>query len=71
MRASQLQRQDKDLEEATLYLQHIRLKGKERHDLKYGIREEELAIGSIVLLNDTRRKKDMSRKLFFKWLGPY
>ena len=71
MRARQLQRRDEDLEEATLHLQRMRLEGKERHDLKYGIREEELAIGSIVLLHDTRREKDMSRKLAFKWLGPY
>ena len=75
MRIRQLQRQlqcqDKDLEEATLHLQQMRLEGKEQHDLKHGIREEELAVGSIVLLHDTRRKKDMSRKLSFKWLGPY
>ena len=38
MCARQLQYQDKDLEEATLHLQHIRLKGKEQHDLKHGIR---------------------------------
>ncbi len=49
----------------------MRLEGKERHDLKHGIRDEELAIGSIVLLHDTRHEKDMSRKLSFKWLGPY
>ena len=49
----------------------MRLEGKERHDLKHDIREKELAIGSIVLLHDTRREKDMSRKLSFKWLGPY
>ena len=71
MRARQLQRRDKDLEEATLHLQRIRFEGKERHDLKHGIREEELAVGSIVLLHDTRREKDMSRKISFKWLGPY
>lgn len=71
MRARQLQRRDEDLEEATLHLQCMRLEGKERHDLKHGIREEELAVGSIVLLHDTRREKDMSRKLSFKWLGPY
>lgn len=71
MRARQLQRRDDDLEEATLHLQRMRLEGKERHDLKYGIRDEELAVGSIVLLHDTTREKDMSRKLFFKWLGPY
>ena len=71
MRARQLQRRDKDLEEATLHLQRMRLKGKERHDLKYGICEEELAVGSIVLLHDTWRKKDMLWKLEFKWLGLY
>ncbi len=49
----------------------MRLEGKERHDLKHGIHEEELAVESIVLLHDTRRKKDMSQKLSFKWLGPY
>ena len=49
----------------------MRLEGKERHDLKHDIREKELAIGSIVLLYDTRYKKDMSHKLSFKWLGPY
>ena len=66
-----MERRDEDLEEATFHLQRMRFEGKEQHDLKHGIREEELAIGSIVLLLDTRRKKDMSRKLSFKWLGPY
>lgn len=47
------------------------LKGKEHHDLKYGIPDKKLAVGSIVLLHDTRHKKNMSRKLTFKWLGPY
>ncbi len=49
----------------------MRQEGKKRHDLKHGIRDEKLAIGSIVLLHDIKRKKDMSRKLSFKWLGPY
>ena len=71
MRTRQLHRRDKDLEEATLHLQRIRLEGKERHDLKHGIREEELASGSIVLLYDTQCEKNMSRKLAFKWLGTY
>ena len=70
MRARQLQRRDDDLEEATLHLQRMRLEGKERHDEKHGIRHEELAPGDIVLLHNTRREKDMSRKLAFKWLGP-
>ncbi len=66
MRARQLQRRDDDLEEATLHLQRMQLEGKERHDEKHGIRHEELAPGDVVLLHDTRRGKDMSRKLAFK-----
>ena len=66
----QLQCRDKDLEEAVLHLQRIQLEGKERHNKKHGIREE-LNMGSIVLLHDTRREKDMLQKLAFKWLGPY
>ena len=71
MRTRQLQCRDEDLEEATLHLQCMRLKGKERHDDKHSIRVEELTVGHVVLLHDTRREKDMSRKLSFKWLGPY
>ena len=71
MRARQLQRRDEDLEEAVHHLQRIRQERKEQHDEKHGIQQEELAMGSIVLLHDTRRKKDMSQKLAFKWLGPY
>lgn len=71
MRACQLQRRDEDLEEAVLHVQRMRLEGKERHNEEHGIRTEELAIGSVVLLHDTRREKNMSRKLAFKWLGPY
>ena len=71
MRARQLQRRGKDLEEAVLHLQRMRLEGKERRDKKQGIRNEELAIGSIVLLHDTRHEKDMPQNLEFKWLGPY
>lgn len=60
MRARQLQRRDEDLEEAVLHLQRMRLEGKERHDEKHGIRNEELAIESVVLLHDTRREKDVA-----------
>lgn len=42
------------------------LKGKEQYDLKHGIYEEELSIKSIVLLYDTKCKKDMFQKLLFK-----
>ena len=49
----------------------MRLKGKERHDDKHSICVKELTVGQVVLLHDTRREKDMSRNMFFKWLGPY
>ncbi len=66
-----MQRGDKDLEEAILYFQRIRLKRKEWKNLKYGIWKKELAVGSIILLHNIMRKKDMFRKLWFKVLGPY
>ena len=71
IRAHQLQHRDKDLEEATLHFQRMRFEEKERHDLKHSILQEKLAIGSTVLLYDTRREKDMFWKSSFKWLKPY
>lgn len=71
MYACQLQRQDKNLEKATLHLQRIRFKEKERHDNKHSICVEELIVGQVVLLYNTRCKKDISWKLSFKWLGLY
>ena len=71
MRARQLQCQDKDLEESTLHLQCMRLEGKEHHDEKYDVRHKELVADDVVLLHDTRREKDMFRKLAFQWLGLY
>lgn len=47
------------------------LKGKKWHDLKLSICGKKLAVESVILLHNTRYKKDMSRKWFFKWLGPY
>ena len=58
MHARQLNCLDDGFEEATLHLQRMRLKEKERHG-ENGIRDEELVVG------------DMSRKLAFKWLRPY
>lgn len=66
MRARQLQCKNKDLEEVVHHLQRRWEEEKERHDEKYCIWQEELVLGSIVLLHDTRRKKDMSQKLAFK-----
>lgn len=67
----QLQHQNKDLEEATPYLQHLRLEKKEQQNLKHGICVEKLVIRGIVLLHNTRHKKDKSWKLSFKWLRLY
>ncbi len=69
--ARQLQRQNKDLEEVTLHLQRIRLVTKEWHDLKHSIQKKSLAVGSIILLYDTKREKDISQKLSFKLLELY
>ena len=66
MQARQLQRQNNNLEKATLYLQRMQLEEKKRHNKKHGIWHEELAPGDIVLLHDTRREKNMSCKLAFK-----
>lgn len=63
MRLRQLQRRGKNLEEATLHLQRLRLEGKERHDEKHGICIEELAVGRVVLLHDTRREKEHASKM--------
>ena len=71
MCARQLQRREEDLEEASLHLWQICLEGKERHNNKYSICIKEQRVGQVVFLHNTRRKKDMSRKLAFKWLGPY
>ena len=67
----QLKRRDKDLKKATFYLQHMRLKRKERHNLKHNICKKELLIRSIILLHDTRHQKNIFHKLFFKWLRLY
>ncbi len=71
LRARQLQRQVEDLQEEVLYLQRMRLEGKKCHDEKNCIRDTELIAGDFVLLHNTRREKDMSIKLSFKWLSPY
>lgn len=44
----------------------MRFDGKKRHDWKHYIHDKELAIGSIILLHDTGREKDIFRNSFFK-----
>ena len=71
MRARQLQQRDEDLKQAVSHFQRIRLEGRERHDEKHGFGATQLAAQDDVLLHDTKREKDVSRKLAFKWLGSY
>lgn len=49
----------------------MQLKEKKHYDEKHSIQHKELASNDIVLLYNTRREKDMSCKLIFKWLSPY
>lgn len=49
----------------------MQLKRKKCHDIKHGIRYDEIALSDIVLLHDMKREKNLSRKLVFKWRGPY
>ena len=49
----------------------MQLEKKERHNKKHGIWHKELVSSDIVLLYNTKREKNISRKLTFKWLGPY
>lgn len=49
----------------------MRLEEKEWHNLKHNICEAKLAIRNIILLHNTRHKKDISQKLSFKQLKSY
>ena len=60
MHAYQLQRQDKALEEATLYLKYMRLERKLHHDNKYSICVKKLIVEYVVLIYNTRCEKNMS-----------
>lgn len=59
MRAHQLQYRDKNLEEAVHHLQRMRQEKKERYNKKYDIWQKKLVIGSIILLYNTRYKKNI------------
>lgn len=65
MQAHQLLYKDKDLEKVMLNWQCIRFEGKKRHDEKYGIYNEEFAIGNIILLHDTRHNITYPANYFF------
>ena len=71
MQAKQLQRRDKDLEEAVFHLRRSREQGKEEFDARKRLRSKELNIGDLMLLHDTKLRYQFSHKLDFRWLGPY
>ena len=71
MRACQLQRRDKDFQEAALYLRRSREQGKDNFDSRKRLQVKELNVGDLVLLHDTKLKYQYSHKLDYRWLGPY
>jgi hypothetical protein len=74
MRARQIQRKDKDMKEAKFYLQRQRMEDKEKFDDTHRLHSEvAISVGDLVLLFNSVRAVDMSssKKLRFRWLGPY
>ena len=73
MRARAVERREEDLEEAKAHLRRMRERGKEYFDRRHNIRDEPLEPGMLVLVHDTVGAMDMSssRKLSFRWMGPY
>lgn len=49
----------------------MQLEGKKCHNKKLDIEHKELIPRDIVLFHNTRKEKDISCKLAFKWLGLY
>ena len=72
-RAAQLNRRDKDLEEARLRLRRYREQNKEYFDDNYCIYSEELAAGDLVLVQDSTQDKDISnnRKFVLRQYSPF
>ena len=71
MRARQLQRRDKDLQEAALYLRRSREQDKDNFDSRKRLRVKNLNVGDLVLLHNTKLKYQYSHKLDYCWLRPY
>jgi hypothetical protein len=73
LRTRQLLCWDEDLEEVHLRKQRKRMEGKEAFDQTRQIRQTEIKEGDLVLKHDSITEMDMlrSRKLLYKWLGPY
>ena len=73
LRTRQLQGRDEDLDEVRLRKQRKRIEGKESFDQSHQIRQTEIKEKDLVLRHDSVAEIDMSRsrKLSYKWLGPY
>jgi hypothetical protein len=62
------------MEKAKFYLQRQRIEGKEKFDNTYRLHSEiAISVGDLVLLFNSVRAINMSssKKLRFRWLGPY
>ena len=73
IRARALERRNEDLEEATTYLRRIRELGKKYFDRRYNLRKEPLELGILILSYNTTRAINIStsKKLAFRWFGPF
>ncbi|KAJ5551074.1 hypothetical protein N7461_005772 [Penicillium sp. DV-2018c] len=73
MRARQLERREKDVEEAMHYMQRVKESNADYFDETHTVRNEPLQRDDYVLLHDSIRKEDLTskQKLRFRWLGPY
>jgi hypothetical protein len=74
VRARQIEMRDEDMEEAMLRKTRIRQAGQERFDATHQIRQTPLKPKDLVLKHDTFNvdiDKSRSKKLNWRWLGPY
>lgn len=73
MRARQLEMQSKDMEEVVLRKKRLRFEGKGHFDEDNNAVEKLLKEGDLVLHHDPLSKidKSRSRKLAYRWYGPY
>ncbi|KAJ5289394.1 uncharacterized protein N7443_009647 [Penicillium atrosanguineum] len=73
MRARQIERREKDIEEAILRMNRLKENNAGYFDDHHRTRDASLKKDDYVLLHDSQRSSDMTsiQKLRFRWLGPY
>jgi hypothetical protein len=73
LRAMQFDRRNVDVEEARARMVRLREEQNERwnRDHEYRMRQEELKAEDLVLLDNTKLRKDFGGKMNFQWRGPY